>query len=88
MRDPIEVKNETLITLESFGQRQTRPVGSTPPGMAHGSNHPSEILRAPAQRSRTSTISAGASSLDISPRRSRLLGLSCFQVLKMGIGTP
>ena len=46
----------------------TRPVGSTPPGMAHGSNHPWEISRAVRQSAKTSATGAGASSSgDLAP---------------------
>ena len=38
----------------------TYPVGSIPPGMAHGSNHPPDSSRATAHCSRTSETSAGA----------------------------
>jgi len=65
----------------STAQPLTSPVGSTPPGIAHGSNHPSEASRARRHSSSTSATSGGVSSSPISPRRSRLTGLSCFQVL-------
>jgi len=57
--------------------------GSNPPGTAHGSNQASDRSRAVAQRPRTSATSAGSSALVISPRRSRLTGLSGRQVLKV-----
>jgi hypothetical protein len=59
----------------------TYPVGSIPPGMAHGSNHPPDSSRAMAHCLRTSETSAGACALVISPRRSRLTGLCGCQVL-------
>jgi hypothetical protein len=60
----------------------TYPVGSIPPGMAHGSNHPPVSSRAMAHCSRTSETSAGACAQVISPRRSRLIGVSGCHVLK------
>jgi hypothetical protein len=60
----------------------TYPVGSTPPGIAHGSNQPRESSRAAAQRSRTSATSGGACDREISARRRQLTGLCCCHVLK------
>ena len=60
----------------------TYPVGSTPPGMAQGSNQPRDSSRAAAQRSRTPATSAGACVTWISPARRRLIGLPGCQVLK------
>jgi hypothetical protein len=59
----------------------TRPVGSIPPGIAHGSNQPPDSSRAAAQRHSTSATSAGASDTVIFPARSRLISLSGCQVL-------
>ncbi len=69
-------------SARSTAQPLTRPVGSTPPGMAQGSNQPPDASRARRQSSSTSATSGGASPSSISPRRSRLTGLSGFQVLK------
>jgi hypothetical protein len=59
----------------------TSPVGSTPPGIAHGSNQPPDSSRAAAQRHSTSATSAGASATVIFPARNRLIALSGCQVL-------
>ncbi len=64
-------------------QPLTYPDGSNPPGTAQGSNQPPDRSRATAQRSSTSATSGGACALVISPRRSRLTGLSGRQVLKV-----
>src|SRR5665647_1881439 len=65
----------------SAAQPLTRPVGSTPPGMAQGSNQPSDESRARRHNSNTCATSGGASLNSISPRRRRLTGLSGFHVL-------
>ena len=57
----------------------TNPVGSTPPGAAHGSNHPSVSVRANRHRSSTTSISGGNGPGE--PRRICDIGLCDFQVL-------
>jgi hypothetical protein len=59
----------------------TMPVGSIPPGIAHGSNQPPDSSRAITHRDSTSATSAGASAVVISPARSRLIALPGCQVL-------
>ena len=59
----------------------TRPVGSSPPGIAHGSNQPPDSSRASAHRDSTSATSAGASATVISRARRRLIALPGCQVL-------
>ena len=58
------------------------PVGSTPPGIAQGSNQPSESATAPRQSVSTSVISGGAASSGRTPARTRLIGLSGIQRLR------
>jgi hypothetical protein len=59
----------------------TMPVGSIPPGIAHGSNQPPDSSRAITHRDSTSATSAGASAIVICPARSRLIALPGCQVL-------
>ena len=75
--------SRNTLSACSVAQPLTSPVGSKPPGMAHGSNQPCESTRACSQSSSTTAISGGAAVRLNRPERNRLMGLSGFQVLKM-----
>ena len=69
--------------LSATAHPLTSPVGSKPPGIAQGSNHPLERALASSHRETTLLISRGASSSRSSPARNLLMGLCALQVLKM-----
>ena len=63
-------------------QPLTRPVGSRPPGIAHGSNQPPESVRAPARTGRSRRLSPAARRGGRArPRRMRLMGVPGSQRL-------
>ena len=68
-------------SARSVAQPLTSPVGSNPPGIAHGSNQPSEARLAARHSSITWWNSGGIWLSVASPRRNRLTGLVPSQVL-------
>src|ERR1017187_1117717 len=72
-----------MVSARSTAQPLTRPVGSTPEGLAHGSNQPPDSLRASSHKTSTSVTSAGRSLSSTSPLRRRLTGLCGSHVLKV-----
>ena len=81
MSAPDSPARRSSSSARSMAQPLTRPVGSNPPGMAHGSNQPPEASLAARHSRNTSANSGGIWPSAASPRRNRLTGLAGSQVL-------
>ena len=80
---PASPDRRRTSSARSTAHPLARPVGSNPPGIAHGSNQPPDARRAARHSAITSATSGDSSPTSASPRRRRLTGLCASQVLKM-----